>query len=368
MHQAMGGPQGQPLAVNAMAALAALGPARVAEFTQPLDRRAANDGQFNLPRVLQAARSQNPVERVKAIVALCEFMRAPDVARRRGGPAQVREMVTKADFPTNSFLAQYISRFLVIPGEIDYGYEMIFDIHDVAQAEGMPLKGSFKTLDVSSGVTFRKLKYGERVQVEAIAGAEVETPYDLYGGAVGFNKVWFDDADYITIGDLLTIFRAQYYDKRASSFYSLITALGAGINFNTGGDLMAKMNGAAAAILRSVKDKGYQAAANSEFIVLHPPEKAGDVQAALNIRSDVATMTATGKQAAVFRFVPVQSVYVASNDGPYVILPKRKLRGGYRMDLTLYGEFDIYSYAEAMSGWGRYAGLVGDSAQVKRIT
>jgi hypothetical protein len=366
--QVQTGLAGNPLVVNAMAALAQLGPQRVAEFTQTAEQRPANDGMFNLPRVLQACRSKNPVERAKAIFALHEFMRAPDVARRRAGAAQIRELVTKADFPTNSFLAQYISRFLVIPGEIDYGYEMIFDIHDVATAEGMPLKGSFKTLDVTNGVTFRKLKNGERVQVEAVAGAEVETPYDLYGGAVGFNRVWWDDADYITIGDLLTIFRATYYDKRASAFYSLITALSNAINFNTGGDLMAKMNGAAAKILRDVKDKGYQAAANSEFIVLHPPEKAGDVQAALAIRSDVAQQTAAGKQAAVFRFVPVQSVYVASNDGPYVILPKRKLRGGYRMDLTLYGEFDIYSYAEAMSGWGRYAGLVGDAAQIKRIT
>src|SRR5690242_17020804 len=113
------GPTGNPLVQNALAAMAALGPARIAEFTPPPERRALNDGVFNLPRVLQAARSQNPVERVKAIVALCEFMRAPDVARRRGGAAQVRELVTKADFPTNSFLAQYIQQFLVIPGEID---------------------------------------------------------------------------------------------------------------------------------------------------------------------------------------------------------------------------------------------------------
>jgi hypothetical protein len=358
---------GNPLVVNAQAALTALA-ARIAEFQTPAERRPANDGAFNMTRVLHAARSKNPVERAKALFALHEFMRAPDVARRRGGAAQVRELVTKADFPTNSFLAQYIQRFLVIPGEIDYGYEMIFDIHDVATAEGMVLKGSFKTLDVSSGLTFRKMKNGERVQVEGVSGTEVETPYDLYGGAIGFNKVWWDDADYITIGDLLTIFRAQYYDKRASAFYALITALSNAVNFNTGGDLMAKMNGAAAKILRDVKDKGYQAAASSEFIVLHPPEKAGDVQAALAIRSDVAQQTAAGKQAAVYRFVPVQSVYIGAADGPYVILPKRKLRGGYRMDLTLYGEFDIYSYAEAMSGWGRYAGLLGDSAQVKRIT
>lgn len=367
MQVAMGGPSGRPLHENAQLAMAALGN-RVNEFQTPADRRPANPGVFNTIDVLRAAHRGNPLERVKAMYALREYLRAPDVARRRGGVAAIRELVTKADFPANSFLAQYIQKFLVIPGEVDFGYEMIFDIHDVATAEGMVLKGSFKTLDVTAGMTFRKMKAGERVQVEAVSGAEVETPYDFYGAAVGFNRIWWDDQDYLPISDLLTMFRAKYYDQRSAAFYALITALGAGVNFNTGGDLMAKMNGAAATILRAVKDKGYQAAANSEFIILHPPEKAGDVQAALAIRSDVAVFTAAGKQKAAYRFVPVQSVYIGAADGPYVILPKRKLRGGYRMDLTLYGEFDIYSYAEAMSGWGRYAGLVGDSAQVKRIT
>ncbi len=357
---------GQPLANQAQLALARLGQARIAEFETPPERRPKNPSAFDMIATLRAMRGANPLAKAKAIVALQEFVRAPDVMRRRW-PGQIREMVTKGDFPTNAFLSQYIERFLVIPGEIDMGYELIFDIHDVATAEGM-LKGSFKTLDVTAGFQFRKRRPGERVQLEEVTGAEVETPYDMYGAGIGIDRVWWDDLDYLSISDVITAFRAKYYDNKASNFYSLITALGAGVNYNTGADLMAKLNGAAAKILRDVKDKGYAASAMSEFIVLYPPEKAGDVEAALAITSDVAIFTAAGKQKASYRFRKVQSVYVGSTDGPYVILPKRKLRGGNRMDLTLFGDFDIYSYSEALAGYGRYAGLVGDTAQVKRIT
>jgi hypothetical protein len=141
----MTAPVGQALSDLARAAIAGLG-ARVSEFGG--DRRATtNVARFDMPRVLHALGRGNAVERAKAIYALTEFMRAPEQARRRW-PGAVRELATKGDFPANSFLAQYIEKFLVIPGEIDYGYELIFDIHDVATAEGMPLKGSFKTLDV----------------------------------------------------------------------------------------------------------------------------------------------------------------------------------------------------------------------------
>lgn len=360
---------GRPLTARATAMLATLGAARVQEFQQQ-QREAARSSSFDLMRVLHAIGRGDPLQKVKAVFALQEFMRAWDQSIRRY-PGQLREMITKGDFPSGSFLAQYIERFLVIPGEIDEGWRMIFDVHDVAQAEMQVLKGEFKTLDVTAGFQFRKRRPGERVELEPITGAEVSTPYDMYGAAIGIERVWWDDQDYLSISDVITMFRAKYYDNRSSNFYSLITSLSSAIDYNTGADLTAKINGAAATILRAVKDKGYAAGPSSPFYILHQPEQAAAVMAVLATQSDVAVATRTSKEKLAYRMVPINSVYVPAtgvSSGPYVILPGRKLRGGLRMDLTLFGDFDIYSYSEALAGYGRYAGLVGDSDQIKRIT
>lgn len=359
---------GTPVVANALRAIQSLGAARIQEFQQQ-QQRPANPASFDVQRALHFLKNGNPVEKVKALVAIQEFLRAPGEVPRRF-PAQVREMVTTGDFPAGTFLAQFVERFLVMPGEVDAGWRLIFDVHDIAKSESMPNKSDFKTLNVTFGLQFRKRKPGERVQLEQIKGEVTSTPYDMYGDGIGIDGVWWDDQDYLMIEDVLKAFKAFYYDHQSANFYSLITAQSNAINFNTGADLTAKINGACAAILRTCKDKGYSVGPSTEFIVLFAPESAAQVYAVLQTQSDVAVATRASKEKLAYRLRPVQSVYVPAAGaaaGPYVILPFRKLRGGIRMDLTLFGDFDIYSYGAALAGYGRYAGLVGDPDQMKRI-
>ena len=363
---------GRPLVATAAAAIAALGAARIQEFERATPRPPASS-RFDMMRVLEGMARGNPVQRVKAIVALQEFMRAWDVGVRRtpGMVARINEMVTKGDFPAGAFLADYLDRFLVVPGEIDDGWRMLFDTHDIAELTMMPNKSGFKVLNVRSGLIFRKRGPGERVELSEIRGDDVFVPYDMYGGAVGIERVWWDDADYISINDMLTIFRAAYYDERSRNFYSLITSLDNGINFNTGADLTAKINNAAAEILRSVKDKGYMAGPSSVLYIVHAPESSAAVNAVLETQRDLAVSSGRGKEKLAYRMVAINTMYVpgaGAGAGPYVVLPGRMLKAGLRMDLTLFGDFDIYSYAEALAGYGRYAGIVGDTDQIKRIT
>jgi hypothetical protein len=51
----------------------------------------------------------------------------------------------------------------------------------------------------------------------------------------------------------------------------------------------------------------------------------------------------------------------------FVILPKLKLKGGYRMDLTLFSDFDILSYTDVQAGWMRYGGCIGDLDQIECV-
>ena len=219
-------------------------------------------------------------------------------------------------------------------------------------------------------MTFEKRVPGEPVKLRQVRGSEVEVPYDMYGGGLSIDLVYWDDQDYLSIADLFFMLREDYYFERAKAFYALITGLANTINFNTGADLIAKMNGAAAKILRAVQGKGYGANANSEFIVLFAPEKAGEVDGALRTQSDLALQTAAGKQRLNFRFRRVMSVHVPA-EGDRIRhlyhLAEGEAERRLRMDLTLYGQFNATQYASDLAGFGRFAGIVGDTDQVKRI-
>ncbi len=337
-----------------------------------------NPSQFDMIGVLEAMRNGEAARRVAAVVALQEFLRAPEKLRRKfrtslyefSARARVTEGITFGDFPADANIRAYIDRFLITPGEMDTSYEQIFMIHDVATAEAQLIKSYFKILNVTSGVTFKKRLPGEPVELRQVRGSEVTVEYDMFGGGLSIDRVYWDDQDYMSISDVFFMMREDYYFERAKAFYSLITGLGNTINFNKGADLIAKINGACATILRAVQGKGYSASANSEFVVLYAPEKAGEVDGALRTNTDFAIQQAAGKQRLKFRIRPVMSVHVpvdGDGAGIYVILPKGKLKGGYRMDLTLFGRFDPVQYADDLAGFGRYAGIVGDTDQVKRI-
>lgn len=78
------------------------------------------------------------------------------------------------------------------------------------------------------------------------------------------------------------------------------------------------------------------------------PEKRAEVEAAISIRSDVAQQTAAGKQKLAYRIVLITSVFIPASGsaaGVYICLPGQKLRGGYRMALTLFGDMDVAAYA-----------------------
>lgn len=343
--------------------------AQVAEFT-PARGGQRNPATIDLVTIAEAIHRGNAPRRAQAAIALQEFMRAP-MALRRQFRSQVRELVTVGDHPTGAAMQAYIDRFLLTVGETDTGFEQIFATHDVGQAESQLLKGSFKVFNVTSGITFAKRVPGEPVKMAAISGAEVSVNYDMLGGGLGIERVWWDDQDYLLIADMLMLFREAAYYQRAKDAYSLITSLGAGINYSTGADLIAKLNGACSDIIRSCQGKGMMINANTQFVILVAPEHLGLIESALRTQSDVAFQTATGKQKVVYRMKPIASVHIPASgtgSGHYVIAPKGQLKWGDRMDLTLFGRFDPTQYADDLAGFIRYGGIVGESNQVRRVS
>jgi hypothetical protein len=55
-------------------------------------------------------------------------------------------------------------------------------------------------------------------------------------------------------------------------------------------------------------------------------------------------------------------------DKYYVILPKQKIKAGIRMNLEMWGEFDIMSRTDVAVGYMRFGGAIGDEEQIQRCS
>ena len=341
---------------------------RVQEF-QAARPAVVRPEQFELHRVIEAMSGRDPVRQVQAVMALQEWMHEPGRAsvRSRG---RLHEMMTVGDVATtNNSARDYIDRFLITPLEMEDGWRQIFTVHDEAVAMAQANKSGFRVLGLESGVTFKERQPGEAIEFRKITGSESWVSYKNFGGGIAIDRIFWDDADWISIADLLVAFRAAGYGEQADNMYGLLTAIASGRNFSTGADLIAKMNGAAASILRAQQGKGIGVSGNSTFLVVHAVEQKANVLAALATLSDVAMQTATSKTKLVFNFKPLATTRVpaaGTGSGIYVGLPGGRNKAGIRQDLTLFGQFNISRYADDLAGFMRYNGVI-EEAQWHRI-
>jgi hypothetical protein len=76
----------------------------------------------------------------------------------------------------------------------------------------------------------------------------------------------------------------------------------------------------------------------------------------------------TGSEKQVdYKFQQITTTMLTDTGTYWVILPKLKMKAGYRMDLTLFSDFDILSYTDTQAAWMRYGGCIGDLDQLECI-
>jgi hypothetical protein len=107
------------------------------------------------------------------------------------------------------------------------------------------------------------------------------------------------------------------------------------------------------AILTALKDKGMGVTPQSQFIILAPVGLNSRIPAALALMQQAV---AGSPKKVNFNIRVIYTMMLSSSSYYYVILPKQKMKGGYRMDLTIYDKFDEMSYSDIMVGWQRYGG------------
>lgn len=281
---------------------------------------------------------------------------------------------TPDDFPTSVL---DVMRKYQVSTYYDNGYEQIFDVMNMTGYK----RNGFDLLDVEEGLTFDKIPIGGKLKVYKMAGAKAHVYFDAYGGALGWHRTLIDDEEYWTLENNAKAFRNKAYSKRASVFYALIEALGAGQNiawqlpdpaalpntneFYTANRDAQTMNLAALTILNNVKNKGYDVSPETtQFIVLTPLQLRGRIRKALNLMQQAVSGSKTQID---YSFRQITTMGLTTTNVYYVILPKFKLVIGYRMDLTLFSAFDMLSYTDTVAGWMRYGGAIGDQEQLQRL-
>lgn len=333
----------------------------------------------------------NPKHRQKLAEALQFFISTPDLfipekfsgtdalskkfrEKKKGMRASMQAFTTLGDFPATP--KDVIDKFHEIP-LYDNGFEQIFDVKDFSGSR----RDGFSILTVQSGLTFRKILTGEKLKVYQMSGDKDYVYFDTYGGALNWHRTLFDDQDYWTIEDNAIEFRNEAYRIRAATFYALLeTAANAKAiiawqpptpatlavgdpNYQMNRD-MNTMNFAAQTILLACQAKGYGISPNlATFIVLIPLQLRGRIRMALKYQMG---QYVGADKVSDYNFQQITTTMLASAVQYEVILPKKKFKAGYRMDLKTYTDFDILSFVDTVAGWMRYGGAVGDTDQIER--
>ena len=329
---------------------------------------------------------RNPEDRKQLAGALQFYMATPDtfIPNRL---SKVQEFVKNhksfqdqkiqafgipSNFPTYEKAIDVVKKFQLMP-EYDNGYEQIFDIRDFSGTKA----SGFDMAAVVSGLTFREVKEGEKLKVYQMRGAKERVQFCYYGGALGWHRRLFDDGDWWTLEDNAIEFRNKAYSHRAATYYGLLEAAAdeKGCCKTIPSDcedctsdarsIAASLNFAATDILVKAAARGLSVdVAGTTFIVLAPLQLRGRIRYALGQQMQAF---ADSEKLIDYNFKLITSMMLTQTDRILVILPGRTLKIGYRMDLTLFDDFDILSLTDTVAGWMRHGGCIGDIDQINCI-
>ena len=309
---------------------------------------------------------------------------AADMLRKAG----IREFTSAANFPDS--VLEIVDKFHIDVAELDTAYEAAFDVLDLTSTK----TSSFTVRSAQSGLTFGRVRDGQKAKIYAISGGEITVGLNLYGGGLDWMKTWFDDGEWWTIEDNALEFRRKWYEEKAVLFYDMIQSLTNTAAFNVPYDAIGTtqletdrntISLGATELVNSLRDSGFGVTAGTPMVMYCPMVNKGRVEQALNVGRAQGTAY-LGGVTVNYNITPYFTSYIdwatagAATGGStwvgdsgeaiplgYLCVPGRKNKIGNRMDLTLMAETDILSFAETVVGWGRYGAYLNE-AQWRRVS
>ncbi len=297
------------------------------------------------------------------------FASIGDVSAARN--SLVQGFATSEDFPASvlEVLDKYHQTLY-----FDTGYEQVFDMMDMRNSN----RNGFYITDVISGLTFELVPEGMKAKLYKMSGKKVEVTLDMYGAGLHWSRRLFDDREYWTIEDNAIEFRNKAYESKAQDFYDLIEGIAATYNQtwvaiegaipNTNENYVPlrdirTINKACENIMLRLRNLGMSVTPNSEFIILAPIQLKNRLPRALGM---VQQPFKGSTDQLVYNVRVIYTLMFSTTDVYYVILPKNKIKGANRMDLTIFSDFDLEAYTDEAVGWQRYGGAIGELKQLVR--
>ncbi len=228
-------------------------------------------------------------------------------------------------------------------------------------------------MDVKDGITFKKMKEGDKINYAPIAGDSTFVTFDFFGGGVQIPGQLIKTNDFFNIQKLLRRYRAKqakYIPKVAfgmieaiSSTYDIPLQTPAGIPTTSENRRILQL---AATINKSCVELAYYADEedlewDSVFVIVTPLELASDLSAALAMR-----FPNSDKKICPFNCEIVSTTKFNNREDFYTCIPRNSTGGAQLMDFSMWEKFDSQTFSFQVDGWFSFCLWIADQAQFRR--
>ena len=245
--------------------------------------------------------------------------------------------------------------------EPDRGYEALFAMVDMLNSTSK----TFEIASVTGGVTFYQVLPGEEAKLSKLPSVgKVDVSMLRFIGGFAILDDWLRFNELYKIDDLTRDTVTRWYDKKATLFYGLLTALGAGVNQAFATDDVTTINNAAAQILVDMEAAGYAVSAASKFYITCHPTLLARIYKAL---AAVFTNPNTNNNQIVYNIAGVIPTAKIASTSYYVALPGIKAKRGEWENLNTRPAQRNELVLGADHVWtGAYNGAIAETKQFRR--
>lgn len=242
----------------------------------------------------------------------------------------------------------------------DRGYELLFDEVNMRQSSN----DSFDLLDVSGGVTFYQQLPGEEAKLSKLpTAAKTAVSFLRFTGGFAILDDWLRFNQYYKIDELTSDTVRRWFDKKATLFYGLISAL-ADIDQAFATDDSTTINNACANILTNLQAAGHTVDENSQFVIVCNPLLKARVMKALSAGFLNAN---SNLNQVVFNVTAIVTTTKMASTHYWVCLPGGKSKRGEWEDLTTRPAQRNELVLGADHVWtGSYNGAIAEKLQFKK--
>lgn len=255
-----------------------------------------------------------------------------------------------------------------------------FDLNWADMFRGINLmKGqlSWEIATVDSGVAFKLIPEGGKVEYADLAGEKVTVAVSKYGAGLGVTWETIEGRKLYQFVQVMEDARAKLYKLWADIHYGLlatagatnqITWQGAGTDRTIDRDI-ATINKGCADLGEAVKDSGYGDTANARFVLFTSPKLRGRMTAALAATSAVMAGSGAGNGTVVdFNVEPRMSwnSAVPANKG-LLVLPGNKIQNAVYLREMGLSRMEQESLNELRTYWTAFGAVVADNDQVYEL-